>query len=296
MTILTTSGAIVLVAAIAATLYVRRYPFEIFARSTRSSLAKNGMQRSALTVATGRLVYWKGGKGPPLVLVHGVNDQAGTWAPVVAALSSSHRLLIPDLPGHGESDPASGPLSMPAMVEALDALIDHEAAGERIALVGNSMGGWISTLWASAHGHRVASLVLEDSSGMAWDLTGVPLVPADREQAARAMRAVGGPDAPTSRYLLDAMIRRARTSAMGRIINGGTVAPLLDSLLPNLSLPVTIIWGELDGVLPLAYAEALVKKIPNARFHVIERCGHIPHRQQPQRFSALALEALGGAG
>ena len=66
-------------------------------------------------------VYWRGGpaNAPVVVLLHGVNDQAGTWAQVAGPLAKRVRLIVPDLAGHGESEPKTGPIPLPLIVARL---------------------------------------------------------------------------------------------------------------------------------------------------------------------------------
>lgn len=281
--------AVIAVAIVAATLATRRYPFEIFAFLTRRKLAKAGLQRKQLD----DLVYWTGGLGKEtLVLVHGTNDQAGTWSPVVPELVKRYRLIIPDLPGHGESAPASGPLDMQKIVDGFTRIL--AAAGDaQLLLAGNSMGGWVVMLYALAHPQKVTHLVLEASGGMSWDTTRLPLVPQTREEAARAMRAVLGPDArlPPD-YVLDAMVRRGPTTAMKRLLQSNVLPFILDHRLGHLTTPVTMIWGDNDGVLPVDYARVFQSRIANAELHIIEDCGHIPHRQKPDQFRTLLEDAI----
>jgi 2-hydroxy-6-oxonona-2,4-dienedioate hydrolase len=248
--------------------------------SSRRSLARSGLARKTL----GATVYWASATSdrPVLVLLHGANEQAGTWASVVPMLGE-FRLIIPDLAGHGESAPATGPIAMDAMVDAISSVIDHEAGGRKVILAGNSLGGWLSMLYAFDHPDRVERLVLEDASGMAWRLS-VPLFPKTREEAALVMRAVHGPNADTSEATLDALLARKNTP-MSRIALPDALAHLADARLGELNMPITLIWGRHDGVLPVAYAEALHAKLAGSTLTIIEDAAHIPHRQNPQKFA-----------
>lgn len=245
-----------------------------------TSMADAGLVRKSV----GKMVYWTNEKSdrPPLVLLHGVNEQSGTWSEAAALLAGDYRLIIPDLPGHGESEPATGPITYAAMLEGITAVIDQEAKDCKVIVAGNSMGGWLAMLYAFDHPNRVERLVLEDASGMAW-LLDVPLQPKTREEAARVMRAVHGPNADTSEAVLDALLARTNT-AMSRIAITDAIGYLVDKRLAELKMPVTLIWGRHDGLLPIAYAEALQKKIPGSTLSIIEDAGHIPHRQQPRKF------------
>lgn len=258
-------------------------PLDAYVAASREQLKAAGLTRK---VTDDGSVYWTGGveaeDAKTLVLLHGVNDQAGTWAAVVPGLKSEFRLVLPDLAGHGESEPKSGPITYAGMLARIDAIVTKEAAG-KVTLAGNSMGGWLSILYALEHPDKVERLVLEDSSGMAWDLTGVPLVPRNREEADRMMKAVHGPGTKTPDAVLDALLAR-KNAPMARIGLPDVMANLVDGRLEDLKVPVTIVWGRDDGILPLAYAKALHGKIPGSTLHIIDGAAHIPHRQQPARF------------
>lgn len=248
----------------------------------RDGLAKAGLTRKAL----GSLVYWTGGNAqrPPLVLIHGVNDQAGSWADAAAILAADYRLIIPDVAGHGESAPETGPIMYAAMLQGIESVIDHEVPNGKVTLAGNSMGGWLSMLYALDHPARVERLVLENASGMMWVPGDVPLIATNRDEAARVLRAVHGPNADTSDAAVDLLLSRKNTQ-MTRIVMADALAHFVDKRLPELTMPVTLIWGRHDGLLPVAYAEALHKRIPGSTLSIIEDAAHIPHRQQPRKFA-----------
>ncbi|HEX7677147.1 MAG TPA: alpha/beta fold hydrolase [Thermoanaerobaculia bacterium] len=275
------------------TAYVRRHPLEAFVKMTRRGLARAGMVRRTIDVDGNRIVYFAGGSGERMiVLVHGVNDQAGSWVSVIPALMKDSRVIAIDLPGHGESAPATGPLPMLLLVKALRNVIDHESPEKPIVLVGNSMGGWVSMLYAADHPARVSRLVLEDASGMSWDVSHVPLFPKNREEALKLLRMVHGPDTPIADYLVDAMLKDAAKMPQARVLQAGVIFAVVDSRLHDITMPVTLIWGAHDGLLPIAYAEALRQHLPGSTLHIIDKAAHIPHRQAPAEFARLLREAL----
>jgi pimeloyl-ACP methyl ester carboxylesterase len=247
----------------------------------RARLAQAGLTRHVLDGT----VYWSGGQGERTIcLVHGANDHAGTWSAVAATLAESCRLIIPDLPGHGESEPASGPLGMPLLLARLAAILDHEHA-TRITLAGNSMGAWLAILYTLAHAERVARLVLESGGGLALPL-GVSLIASSREEAITILRAVHGPNALLPEWSIDALVSRSNDSAMLRLLAGGLAAHFIDARLSAIDVPTTIVWGENDGVITRAYIDKLHAGLPAAKLCVIENAAHIPHLQQPERFIA----------
>ncbi len=278
----------------AAALWARRNPLLAFEKMTRSQLKRGGMQRNEIVVSGEPVVYWTAGEtGTTVVLVHGVNDQAGTWAGIGARLAKQNRVVAIDLPGHGESGPKKGALPMRNMIDALAAVVNLNSPDEPVILVGNSMGGWVSMLYASEKPERVRRLVLENASGMAWDLSHVPIAPKDRDEARRLLRMVQGPDAPLPDYLLDAMVRIAPDLPQARVLQQPDLAQwLVDSRLATLTMPVALIWGRQDGLLPQRYAETLRSRLPDATLELIDHAAHIPHRQAPAEFSRLLLAAL----
>jgi pimeloyl-ACP methyl ester carboxylesterase len=212
-----------------------------------------------------------------LVLIHGVNDNAGTWFTVAPALAQRFRLILPDLPGHGESEPKNGALPIPMLVDSLEKILPEEP----FTLLGNSLGGWLAMHYTLRHPERVQTLILESSGGLSRPFA-IPLQATSRENAAEILRAVHGPEFQPADWAIDALLERAQDSPMLRIAE--TESSYLDARLGELQTPTHLIWGADDGILPLAYAEELQRGIPGAQLHVLEKAAHIPHLQQPQRF------------
>ncbi|HYH09028.1 MAG TPA: alpha/beta fold hydrolase [Thermoanaerobaculia bacterium] len=241
---------------------------------TRAALAAAGFVRHELDGT----IYWSAGTGSTLVLVHGANDQAGTWFTVAPALARTHRVLIPDLPGHGETPPKTGPIPLSLILERLEALLSDE---RDFTLAGNSLGGWLVLLYALRHQERISRLVLESSGGLSRPLSS-PLFARDREEALLILRNVHGPSFSAPEWVIEALLQRATDSPMLRLTE--TLEHQIEDRLGEIRVPATLIWGAQDGVLPLDYAHALQKAIPGATLHVIEGAAHIPHMQQPERF------------
>jgi pimeloyl-ACP methyl ester carboxylesterase len=250
-----------------------------FVRMTRATLAGAGFVRHQIEGT----VYWQSPQtaGKTIVLVHGANDQAGTWFTVAPALARNTRVILPDLPGHGESEPREGPLPLSLILAGIAAVIDAAAPHERIVLVGNSLGGWLALLYALEHPDRVERLVLEASGGLSRPLAS-PIIATTREEAVSILRAVHGPAYQAPEWVIDALLQRAHGSPMLRLTE--LLEHAIESRLGEIRVPATLVWGADDGVLPLSYAEALRDAIPNAALNVIEGAAHIPHMQQPERF------------
>jgi pimeloyl-ACP methyl ester carboxylesterase len=215
-----------------------------------------------------------------IVLVHGVNDQAGTWFTIAHVLARTHHVILPDLAGHGESEPKEGPLPISMLVERLDAVIRDE---RDITLVGNSLGGWLAMLYTLQHPSRVRQLVLEASGGLSLPFAS-PVAARNREEAIVILRNVHGPRYEPREWMIEALLERAVDSPMLRVTE--VEEHIIDRRLAEIQVPVTLIWGAHDGVLPLSYAETLHREIAGSKLHVLEGAAHIPHVQQPEKYLA----------
>jgi pimeloyl-ACP methyl ester carboxylesterase len=266
----------------------------------RLALRGSGFERHSLAGPRGPLVYWRGGKGSLVVLLHGANDQSGAWARVAGPLKDRHRVLIPDLPGHGRSEPREGPLRVADLYAGVLALLDTEARGERATLVGNSMGGWLAMLCAHRRPGRVSGVVLVNGAALRGDSSAakVNLLPKSREEARAAMYAVTSPKSGlVPDFVLDDLVRRAPGSPLARMMAAPFEELLLDGRLGEIQAPVTLLWGADDKLLPVSYAERVASQLEHARLETIPGCGHIPQRECAPRLLPLlqrALEAAGG--
>lgn len=271
-------------------------PMDLFIAYSRAQLAAAGFTRNETEIAGRPLVWWAKGEGPTLVLVHGVADQAGTWFRVAPALAKTHRVLALDLPGHGESAPAEGPLAMSVVMGGFDAWLGEHAvrAGAAPILVGNSMGAWVALLAARHHPERVGRVVVVNGGGLRADTGELDLVPKDREQARRLMAALRDPASPpTPDPVLDDLVRRVPGGQVERMFAAGDLeSQLLDTKLGEIKTPVDVLWGESDRYLGRAYADRLVAGLPAARLTLVASCGHLPQAECPERFTERLTAVL----
>jgi pimeloyl-ACP methyl ester carboxylesterase len=273
--------------------YFFRHPVATFERIGRWTLSTAGLTRREAAGPGGRLVWWSGGTGPVVILLHGSNDSAAGWARVVKELARGHRLVVPDVPGHGESDPKEGPLPIGDMLAGIDAVVAAEAPSGKVSLVGNSMGGWLALLWAREHPERVDRVVVENGAPVAAGIGKVNMLPKNREEMRATLYALMGPDAPPfADFVIDDFVRQTKTGSFARVAKTDLRPYALDGRLGEIGVPVVLLWGDSDELLPVAYAEALRSGLPNARLEVLPRCGHVSHRECPDKFVAALEKAL----
>jgi len=256
-----------------------------------------------------------GRSGPVLVLIHGITSSSRTWEPVLGALGRRHRVIAPDLLGHGESAKPRGDYSLGAYasgVRDLLAVLGHE----RATVVGHSLGGGIAMQFAYQFPEWLERLVLVSSGGLgrevsvllrAATLPGAELVlpllctPPARLAGGLAGRLLELTGARTA-YDLEEMARgiasfRAADSrqaflhtARAVIGAGGQRVSARDRLYLSADVPSLIVWGDRDPIMPVRHGEAAHAEMPGSRFEVFAGAGHFPHRADPARFAGLLTE------
>jgi pyruvate dehydrogenase E2 component (dihydrolipoamide acetyltransferase) len=243
-----------------------------------------------------RLRYLELGKGdgPPIVFIHGFGADLNTWMFNQPALAEKHRTVALDLSGHGGSTKT--------MDFALDAAgfgtdIDHvlTALGiDRVHLVGHSMGGAIAIAFAVARPARVASLTLIAPAGLGPEINGSFIdgfVKMERRRDAQEVlrRLVHDPNL-VSRAMVEDVLRYKRLDGVAAALQALAQAWFPDGRqhqilgLAGLTIPVQIIWGREDQILPVAHGEALAAKLP---VHILDDAGHLPHMEKSAEVNRL---------
>jgi len=271
-------------------------PLAITVWLRRNGLRRAGLRKTKLTTTVGKQIVWHGGAGPLLVLLHGAGDQAGTWNKVAPELKRRFQLVIPDLGGHGESEPREGPLSLGTLLTALEQVVDaipwRDAS---MVLAGNSLGAWMAMLYAQKSPHRVTRVILIDG-GPIKSATEIGILPKDREEARRALDAVLDPSSPRPpNFVLDDLVRVSNSGPISRLMAAGIEDMskyLLEDKLASFQLPVDLIWGSSDRLVPLDYAKKLQSQLPHCTLTVIARCGHAPQLERPREFTQVLLRIL----
>jgi len=276
---------------------VRFRPLTVFAWQTRAALRMAGLKRTTVATPVGPQVAFVGGEGPVLVLLHGAGDQAGTWFRVAPALAKTHRLIALDLAGHGASAPTAGPIEVGKVLEAAEAAIGTVAPGDRVTLVGNSLGAWIAMLIAHRHPDRVVVAVCIDGGAIRGSNLHARLLPKDRAEARESIAQTRDPGSPAvPGFVLDDIVRQARGGALARL--AATAASmqaytLSEAELGEIEVPVRLIWGASDRLVPIEYAERMAKALPNATLVTLDHCGHVPQLECPERLLIALRVALG---
>jgi pimeloyl-ACP methyl ester carboxylesterase len=237
-----------------------------------------------LTILGARIHLRRAGKGAPLLFLHGAGG-VPVWLPFFDKLAARFEVLVPDHPGFGASDTPPWLRNIgDAAYYYLD-LIDALSLA-KLHVVGASLGGWIAVETAVRDCSRLASLTLIAPAGLrvAGVQAGDPFIWSPEESARNlyfdqsfAERMLAAPvTSETADLQLKNRFAFARLAWQPRLFN-----PDLERWLHRIKTPVQLVWGNEDKVLPVAYAQAWLKKLPRARLLPIPSCGHLPQVEQP---------------
>jgi len=288
---------LLVLAGIAVLLVARMRPLATYAASGRRALRSAGLTKVAVPSPAGPQTVFRGGSGPVLVLLHGAGDQAAAWSLVAPKLLPGRTLVVPDLAGHGDSAPAEGPLSVETLLAGLGAVLDEAAPEGPVTIVGNSLGAWLATLWAKEHPERVERIVLVNGGPLKHVAEGLTLQPKDRAEARKTVEALRDPGSiRVPDFVLDDVVRQAATGPLARLAaaSEGMERHVLEGRLGEVTVPVEIVWGASDRLMPLSYAERLRAGLPRARLTELPRCGHVPQQECPAAFAEALGKLLAG--
>ncbi|MGA2754624.1 MAG: alpha/beta fold hydrolase [Terracidiphilus sp.] len=261
----------------------------------------DGFENHSIKVEGYRMHYLAMGpaSGRPVILVHGLGGHAEDWwnvAPVLA--QAGFRVYMPDLIGFGRSQqPADFSYSVRDQAAVVLAFMDTLGL-KQVDLGGWSMGGWIVQLIASDHPERVRKLMLIDSVGLnikpAWD-TGLftPTSPQQLDQL-DALLMPNPPAVPA--FMTRDILRISRRNAWvikRALASMMTAQDVTDNLLPQLKMPVLIVWGSLDRIAPADQAQIMHKLIPQSQLDVIPGCGHMVPLQCSAEMDPAILQFVG---
>ena len=250
------------------------------------------------------------GRGPNLVLLHGLGASSFSWRHNLGPLARHFRVLAPDLPPHGRSPaPLDGDYTVAGQLRAILEFLDRRGI-ERAALAGNSLGGGLALLLARDYPERFPALVL---LAPAAALTRVPWIfyPLRLPRLGRLAAACLGP------WIIPPALRLTyhrrelitpeviagyaapfrefpRRLALGRLCQQLNPLPLaqIEAFLPQIRQPVSLIWGAQDRILPRRQAHWLEARLPRVQLHILPQVGHAPQEEAPAAVNKIIIAFL----
>jgi pimeloyl-ACP methyl ester carboxylesterase len=259
----------------------------------------HGLRRAFLTC----------GQGPTLVLLHGIGSDHTTWWPVLSQLAQRYTVIAPDLLGHGASDKPRADYSLGGFANGLRDLLTVLGVA-RATVVGHSFGGGVAMQFAYQFPERTERLVLVGSGGLGTTVNpllravalpgGGPLLAAVTTRpvyhaAHRVFRLLHRTNLPytidldpmTEVYenLTDPAARMAFRHVLRAVVDRrGQVVNMISRAYLAEGMPVLVVWGTRDSVVPVKHARAAREVIPGSRVEIFPQAGHFPHRDDPDAF------------
>jgi pimeloyl-ACP methyl ester carboxylesterase len=260
--------------------------------------------------------YLEAGEGPLLLLIHGMAGTARNWETVIEPLALHNQVVAPDFPGHGDSAPGGGDYSLGSLASGLRDLM-IALGRDRATLVGHSLGGGVALQFAYQFPEMVERLVLVSSGGLGPEV-GAILRAAALPGADLFIRATSTPGTIAGNWLTGALgrvglrpnadlaevgrayasladpaRRKAFLSTLHAVVDtDGQRVAALDRLYLAEALPILIVWGERDPIIPVEHGRAAHAQLPGSHLEVFPSAGHVPMLECPGRFAAVLQRFL----
>ena len=262
-----------------------------------------------VTIHGHRRAFVQVGSGPALLLLHGLGCDHTTWTPVIDSLAKRYTVIAPDLLGHGSSDKPRADYSVGGYANGMRDLLTVLGI-DKTTVVGHSFGGGVAMQFAYQFPERTERMMLVASGGLGPEVTpgiraittpgfhqlmGLLTLPGVRHAGVAGLKVAAATGWRTTRDLGEvadiydsfkdphtrAAIRhvvRAVVDWRGQIVTMGDRAYLTDAM------PMAVVWGGDDKVIPVRHASNAATLAPKARVEVIPNAGHFPHKDHPERF------------
>jgi pimeloyl-ACP methyl ester carboxylesterase len=268
-----------------------------------------------VTIHGHRRAYVKLGSGPVLLLLHGLGCSHRTWLPVIDSLARRYTVIAPDLLGHGDSDKPRADYSIGAFANGMRDLLTVLGI-DKVTVVGHSLGGGVAMQFAYQFPERTERLVLVGSGGLGPEVStavraitttgfhqvmGVLTLPGIRHVGSAGLKALSRTGLSEFRdfdevaAIYDSFRDPAARAAIRHVVRAvvdwqGQIVSMADRAYLTEAMPMCVIWGEDDRVIPVSHAAIAAELAPGAQVEIIPNAGHFPHKDHPERFVKILHE------
>lgn len=276
-----------------------------------------GYEVQFVTIHGHRRAFVKVGKGPAVLLLHGLGCNHTTWESVIEPLSRRYTVIAPDLLGHGQSDKPRADYTLGGFANGMRDLLTVLGI-DKVTVIGHSFGGGVAMQFAYQYPERTERLMLVASGGLGPEVSpairaistpgfhqvmGVLTLPGIRHAGLAGLRALAGTGLPLTRDLdevadiydmfRDPAARHAVRHVVKAVVDWqGQIVTMADRAYLTEAMPMWVVWGREDRVIPVRHANAAAGLAPNARVEVIPDSGHFPHKDHPQRFARIVQDFI----
>jgi pimeloyl-ACP methyl ester carboxylesterase len=268
-----------------------------------------------VTIHGHRRAYVKAGEGPALLLLHGLGCDHTTWEPVIDALARRYTVIAPDLLGHGRSAKPRADYSLGGYANGMRDLVTLLGI-DKVTVVGHSFGGGVAMQFAYQFPERTERLILVASGGLGPEVSlgirtlslpgfhqvmGALTLPGVRQVGKAGLRALSRSPLKITRdfdevaeiydSFKDPYARAAIRHVVRAVVDWrGQIVTMADRAYLTEAMPMAVIWGRDDRVIPVRHASIAAALATKARVEVIPDAGHFPHKDHPQRFVKVVHE------
>jgi len=291
-------------------------PETLFKLALQAQRHSAGLVKKEIQVDEHKIVYLEGGKGQSILLLHGFGANKDNWAQFAKYLTDDYHLVIPDIPGFGESSQIQkANYDAENQLTRIDRFTEVLKL-ERFHLAGNSMGGMFAAAYAAKYPRKVSTLALLAPSGvkspkisemaMLIQKGTNPLLAGSPEDFDKLIKLcfVKPPFMPSQFKKVLAADAVAHSDFNKKILDdmkwdhtGATPSPMetfLDPYLPQIQAPSLIIWGDTDKILDVGGVAVLEKNLKNYQTVIMKDTGHIPMLENPQQTASFYINYLKG--
>ena len=280
-------------------------------------MAHRSLEVQYVTLHGHRRAFVKTGSGPVLLLLHGLACDHTTWDPVIHDLARRYTVIAPDLLGHGLSDKPRADYSLGGYANGMRDLLTVLGI-DRVTVVGHSFGGGVAMQFAYQFPDRTERLILVAPGGLGPEVSPAiraittpgftPLMrlltlPGVRQLGTAGLRALAGTGLNATRDLdevaaiVDSWRDRRALAATRHVTRAvvdlrGQIVTMTDRAYLTEAVPMCVIWGEDDAVIPARHARTAEALAPGCRVEVVPNAGHFPHKDHPQRFVKIVQTFL----
>jgi len=294
---------LILIAAAVACYYVFPEPIaDYFIAAERN---KAGLVKKDIKIDDHQIVYLEGGQGPTILLLHGFTADKDNWTRFAFYLTKDYHVVIPDLPGYGESTKLiSAKYDLHSQIDRIHRFV-KAANLKNIHLAGNSMGGWFAGAYAAHYPDEVTSLGLFNAAGVkSLQKSEVaklaaqgerPLLLKDENDLPRLMKLtfVQPPRLPypfKKKFIRKALANRSFNEKTAKDFSTDLFS--LEKDLPKIKAPTLILWGDQDKIIDVSSVPVFEKGLKNHSTLIIKNCGHAPMIEKPQETAAGYLNFI----
>jgi abhydrolase domain-containing protein 6 len=304
-TIFFTIASIVIV--IAAILYFAA-PAYLYNKAIEGLREDAGLTIKSVNIPDFKIVYAEGGTGDTIIMIHGFGGSKDAWSKFAKYFTPNYRVIIPDLPGFGDSSkPQDAKYDGKSQIERLNLFV-KELKLTKFHVVGHSMGGALAFYYTATYPDMVKTLTLVDSIGVIAPTKSeldlllekgiMPLVVKDIKDFDRYLGMVyyKAPQLPSfiKKYLAQKAVKASAFNE--KIFNEikNTDLTYMKSKLNEITAPTLIIWGDSDKAVHISSVPIFEKNIKGSRSAIIKECGHAPMMEKPQETASVYQDFLKG--